>query len=195
MRRSACVCIQPSRVRLFTRSRPAARPRTRCRNASGARASGSTISSSSRSRRGLPRFPQAVQVVSEAGRANGGVLVDALHLSRTGGTREDVRQTPAHSCVMPSRNDHPPTRPSSRKRAQIACCQAAAHCRCAISWTCSRPRRSYRSRCRRTVPPQPSSMCGTYSWRRRSCSPPAAPKTMRIAGIVATERGHLLAQL
>ena len=76
-----------------------------------------------------PSFPQAVQVVSEAGRANGGVLVDALHPSRTGGTREDVRQTPAHSCVMPSRNDHPPTRPSSRKRAQIACCQAAAHCR------------------------------------------------------------------
>jgi xylose isomerase-like TIM barrel protein len=113
--------------------------------------------------RRVSSFPQAVQVVSEAGRANGGVLVDALHLSRTGGTREDVRQTPAHSCVMPSRNDHPPTRPSSRKRAQIACCQAAAHCRCAISWTCSRPRRSYRSRCRWTVPPQPSSMCGTYS--------------------------------
>ena len=43
--------------------------------------------------------------------------------------------------------------------------------------------------------PQPSSMCGTYSWRRRSCSPPAAPKTMRIYRVVATERGHLLAQL
>lgn len=35
-------------------------------------------------------------VVATAGRSNGGVLVDALHLSRTGGMPRDLRTVPAH---------------------------------------------------------------------------------------------------
>jgi sugar phosphate isomerase/epimerase len=38
---------------------------------------------------------QAVKLVSEAGQVNGGVLVDALHLARSGGTTAEVAATPA----------------------------------------------------------------------------------------------------
>jgi sugar phosphate isomerase/epimerase len=37
----------------------------------------------------------AAEVVRRAGRANGGVLIDALHLSRSGGAPADLRGTPA----------------------------------------------------------------------------------------------------
>lgn len=40
--------------------------------------------------RQVASLPDAVRVVLAAGRSNGGVLVDALHLSRTGGTPADV---------------------------------------------------------------------------------------------------------
>jgi sugar phosphate isomerase/epimerase len=39
--------------------------------------------------------PDAVRVVEAAGKPNGGVLVDALHLSRTGGSPLDLRDVPA----------------------------------------------------------------------------------------------------
>lgn len=42
--------------------------------------------------RTVSSLPLAVRVVEEAGRPNGGVLVDALHLSRTGGSPQDVRE-------------------------------------------------------------------------------------------------------
>lgn len=39
---------------------------------------------------GIRSLPSAARVVSAAGQANGNVLVDALHLSRSGGTPEDM---------------------------------------------------------------------------------------------------------
>ncbi|TGE01055.1 sugar phosphate isomerase/epimerase family protein [Methylobacterium nonmethylotrophicum] len=44
--------------------------------------------------RQVASLPEAVRVVEAAGRPNGGVLVDALHLARTKGTPEDVRAVP-----------------------------------------------------------------------------------------------------
>ncbi|KMO11880.1 sugar phosphate isomerase/epimerase family protein [Methylobacterium platani] len=45
--------------------------------------------------RRVASLPDAVRVVEAAGRPNGGVLVDALHLARTGGTVADLRAVPA----------------------------------------------------------------------------------------------------
>jgi sugar phosphate isomerase/epimerase len=45
--------------------------------------------------RQVASLPAAAAVAQEAARPNGGVLVDALHLSRTGGTPADVRNTSA----------------------------------------------------------------------------------------------------
>ncbi|HEX8373808.1 MAG TPA: sugar phosphate isomerase/epimerase, partial [Geminicoccaceae bacterium] len=44
--------------------------------------------------RRVASLPDAVRVVLDAGRPNGGVLVDALHLSRTGGSPGDLRDIP-----------------------------------------------------------------------------------------------------
>ncbi|TNC05455.1 sugar phosphate isomerase/epimerase [Methylobacterium terricola] len=44
--------------------------------------------------RRVASLPDAVRVVEAAGRPNGGVLVDALHLARTGGTVADLRAVP-----------------------------------------------------------------------------------------------------
>jgi len=44
--------------------------------------------------RQVASFPDAVRVVQDAGRANGGALVDALHLSRTGGSPRDLQGLP-----------------------------------------------------------------------------------------------------
>lgn len=44
--------------------------------------------------RQVASLPEAVRVVEAAGRPNGGVLVDALHLARTGGSPDDVRAVP-----------------------------------------------------------------------------------------------------
>jgi len=63
--------------------------------------------------RRVSSFPQAVQVATEAGRPNGGVLVDALHLSRTGATPDDVRRTPAHLIRSAQLCDAVAERPSS----------------------------------------------------------------------------------
>lgn len=59
--------------------------------------------------RRVASLPDAVGVVEAAGRPNGGVLVDALHLARTGGSPEDVRAVPprlirhAQLCDAPAR--------------------------------------------------------------------------------------------
>jgi sugar phosphate isomerase/epimerase len=45
--------------------------------------------------RRVASFPDAIAVVASAARPNGGVLVDAIHLSRTGGTPRDLRDAPA----------------------------------------------------------------------------------------------------
>ena len=60
-------------------------------------------------------FPQAVRVVAEAGRPNGGALIDALHLSRTGGTPQDVRRTPASLIRSAQLCDAVAERPSSNQ--------------------------------------------------------------------------------
>jgi sugar phosphate isomerase/epimerase len=44
--------------------------------------------------RQVASLPDAVRVVEAAGRPNGAVLIDALHLARTGGSPEDVRAVP-----------------------------------------------------------------------------------------------------
>ena len=45
--------------------------------------------------RQIASFPAALEVVEAAARPNGGALVDALHLSRTGGTPADLQGVPA----------------------------------------------------------------------------------------------------
>jgi len=65
--------------------------------------------------REIASLPDAVRVVEAAGRPNGGALVDALHLSRTGGTPDDLR------CVSPGivrtaqLCDAPAARPASNE--------------------------------------------------------------------------------
>ncbi|MFH6787079.1 MULTISPECIES: sugar phosphate isomerase/epimerase family protein [Methylobacterium] len=63
--------------------------------------------------RRVASLPDAVRVVEAAGRSNGGVLVDALHLSRTGGSPEDVRAVPAHLIRHAQLCDAPAERPGS----------------------------------------------------------------------------------
>ncbi|CAN7735020.1 TIM barrel protein [Bosea sp. LjRoot9] len=46
--------------------------------------------------RQVATIQDAARVVLEAGRPNGGVLVDALHLARGGGTPADLREMPRH---------------------------------------------------------------------------------------------------
>lgn len=45
---------------------------------------------------GVKTLPQARAIVEAAGRPNGGVLVDALHWDRSGGTLEEIRALPPH---------------------------------------------------------------------------------------------------
>ncbi len=63
--------------------------------------------------RRVASLPDAVRVVEAAGRPNGGVLVDALHLSRTGGTPEDVRAVPAELVRSAQLCDAPAEAPRS----------------------------------------------------------------------------------
>ena len=59
--------------------------------------------------REVASFPAAVRVVEAAGRPNGGALVDAIHLLRTGGSPADLAGVPpqyirsAQLCDAPSR--------------------------------------------------------------------------------------------
>ncbi|MCW7538517.1 sugar phosphate isomerase/epimerase [Aquabacterium sp. A7-Y] len=52
--------------------------------------------------RQVKRFEDALGVVSAAGKPNGGVLIDLLHLARTGGSPRDVHRAPAGAirCVQ-----------------------------------------------------------------------------------------------
>jgi sugar phosphate isomerase/epimerase len=65
--------------------------------------------------RKVASFPDAVGVVVAAARPNGGVLVDALHLSRTGGTPLDVRDTPPGLVLSAQLCDAVAERPSSQE--------------------------------------------------------------------------------
>lgn len=44
--------------------------------------------------RAVKTFDDALEVVTSAGQTNGGILIDALHLSRTGGTVQDILRAP-----------------------------------------------------------------------------------------------------
>lgn len=57
--------------------------------------------------RRVASLADAVRVVAAAGRPNGGVLVDALHLSRTGGTPADVLAVPPGLIVSAQLCDAP----------------------------------------------------------------------------------------
>jgi sugar phosphate isomerase/epimerase len=63
--------------------------------------------------RRVASFPDAVSVVEAAGKANGGALVDALHLSRTGGSPADLRGVPAQRVRSAQLCDAPARRPAS----------------------------------------------------------------------------------
>jgi sugar phosphate isomerase/epimerase len=63
--------------------------------------------------RQVSSFPEAVRVVEAAGRPNGGALVDALHLSRTGGSPGDLQAVPPHRIRSAQLCDAPATRPGS----------------------------------------------------------------------------------
>ena len=89
--------------------------------------------------RQVASFPDAVRVVEAAGRPNGGALVDAIHLSRTGGSPADLAgvppqldpQRPALRRPGPApgdeRGDHPggPLRPAAAGPGRAALARAA----------------------------------------------------------------------
>jgi sugar phosphate isomerase/epimerase len=63
--------------------------------------------------RTIGSLPAAAAVVRDAGRANGGVLVDALHLSRSGGVPEDLRAVPRQAICSVQLCDAPTARPAT----------------------------------------------------------------------------------
>jgi sugar phosphate isomerase/epimerase len=63
--------------------------------------------------RRVASFPDAVGVVEAAGKANGGALVDALHLSRTGGSPADLKGVPIQRIRSAQLCDAPARRPAS----------------------------------------------------------------------------------
>jgi sugar phosphate isomerase/epimerase len=65
--------------------------------------------------RQVASLPDAVEVVRAAARPNGGVLVDALHLARTGGSPEDLRDVPPDLIRSAQLCDAPAGRPASQE--------------------------------------------------------------------------------
>jgi sugar phosphate isomerase/epimerase len=63
--------------------------------------------------RQVSSFPEAMRVVEAAGRPNGGALVDALHLSRTGGAPGDLKAVPPQRIRSAQLCDAPATQPGS----------------------------------------------------------------------------------
>jgi sugar phosphate isomerase/epimerase len=67
--------------------------------------------------RKIGNLQQAVGIVAAADRTNGCVLLDALHLDRSGGTPADVRQLPAGWIRAVQLADAPATRPRTDEEA------------------------------------------------------------------------------
>jgi sugar phosphate isomerase/epimerase len=65
--------------------------------------------------RRVASFADAVGVVRAAGRPNGGALVDALHLARTGGSPTDLENVPLGLVRSAQLCDAPAARPSSEE--------------------------------------------------------------------------------
>jgi sugar phosphate isomerase/epimerase len=63
--------------------------------------------------RAVSSLPEAARVAQEGARPNGGVLIDALHLSRTGGTPRDLATVPAGLIRSAQLCDAPPERPAT----------------------------------------------------------------------------------
>lgn len=63
--------------------------------------------------RRVATFPAALDIIEAAGRPNGGALVDALHLSRTGGSPSDLRAAPAGRIRSAQLCDAPAERPTT----------------------------------------------------------------------------------
>jgi sugar phosphate isomerase/epimerase len=63
--------------------------------------------------RTIGSLPAAAAAVRDAARANGGVLVDALHLSRSGGVPEDLRALPRQAVQSAQLCDAPAARPAT----------------------------------------------------------------------------------
>jgi sugar phosphate isomerase/epimerase len=64
--------------------------------------------------RQVSSFPEAVPLVKEVGRPNCGALVDALHLSRTGGSPADIRAVPSNLIGSAQLCDAPAEHPESQ---------------------------------------------------------------------------------
>jgi sugar phosphate isomerase/epimerase len=65
--------------------------------------------------RTVSSLPAAVEVVEAAGKANGGALVDALHLSRTGGSPADLRKIAPGLIRSAQLCDAPALRPTTNE--------------------------------------------------------------------------------
>jgi sugar phosphate isomerase/epimerase len=65
--------------------------------------------------RRVASLPDAVRVVEAAGRPNGGALVDALHLSRTGGSPADLAGVPPGLIASAQLCDAPAERPATEE--------------------------------------------------------------------------------
>ena len=65
--------------------------------------------------RQVASFPAAVGVVEAAGRPNGGALVDAIHLSRTGGSPADLAGVPPQLIRSAQLCDAPARRPATNE--------------------------------------------------------------------------------
>ena len=63
--------------------------------------------------RQVSSFPEAVRIVEAAGHPNGGALVDALHLARTGGSPGDLKAVSPQRIRSVQLCDAPATRPGS----------------------------------------------------------------------------------
>jgi sugar phosphate isomerase/epimerase len=65
--------------------------------------------------RQVASFPDAVRVVEAAGRPNGGALVDAIHLSRTGGSPANLVGVPSRLIRSAQLCDAPSQRPATNE--------------------------------------------------------------------------------
>ena len=124
--------------------------------------------------RQVSSFPEAVRVVEAAGRPNGGALVDALHLSRTGGSPSDLKAVPsqrirsAQLCDAPAtRRDQP--RPSSRKPGPGVSRPVTEICPYVNCSPCCRTMYAFRLRSRWTARRQRRLAPGTSSRRPKPC--------------------------
>ena len=125
--------------------------------------------------RQVASLPAAIRVVEAAGRPNGGALVDAIHLSRTGGAPADLTDVPPQYIRSAQLCDALSQRPATNE----AIIQEArsgrlppvkANCPCANYWRPCRRTLPSASRCLWTAASRPRCMRSGSSTRPGSCS-------------------------